>query len=226
MAIVQSSYIPWRGYFDLIGLVDEFILLDDVQYTRRDWRSRNRIKLGGKLSWLTVPTINRGNRSMEIRKVRISDSSWARRHWETLRHAYSGAEHFDSCRAWLEELYTGADSLCLSEINWRFLSAICKVLGLSTPLTWSFDYGPSDLRTTDRLVELCQRSGARHYLSGPTARAYIDQSKFDAAGISITWMDYSGYPDYPQLDPPFQAEVSILDLLFNTGPEARRFLKS
>lgn len=225
VAIAQSNYIPWRGYFDLIGLADEFILLDDVQYTRRDWRNRNRIKLSNGVTWLTIPVEARGRPLPRIRDIKVSRTDWADRHWETLRHGYSKARYFASCCGWLEELYRGNHSEYLSEINRRFLMRICQALGIGTPLGWSFDYETSASDPTSRLVELCRRAGADRYLTGPLARGYLDASMFAAAGISVQWMDYSGYRTYPQLFPPFEPRLSVLDLLFNTGSEARSFLE-
>jgi hypothetical protein len=106
-AIVQSSYIPWKGYFDLIRQVDEFILYDDVQYTRRDWRNRNLIKTPHGLSWLTIPVDVKGKYFQSIRETRIADPGWAERHWKTIVHNYSRAPHFDHHRQKLEELYLG-----------------------------------------------------------------------------------------------------------------------
>jgi hypothetical protein len=225
VAIVQSSYIPWKGYFDLINGVDEFILLDDVQFTRRDWRSRNVIKTPQGLTWLSIPVEVKGRYHQRICDTRVADASWARRHWSTIRHNYAKAPCFARYEGVFSSLYLGELPALLSEINYRFINAVCSVLGIHTPIRWSMDFSVSNDRT-DRLIDLCKAVGATRYLSGPTARAYLDENRFRAAGIGVCWMNYAGYPEYPQLHGPFVHGVSILDLLFNVGAEARSCLLS
>ena len=219
VAIVQSSYIPWKGYFDLIGSVDEFVLYDDAQFTRRDWRNRNRIKTPDGLKWLTVPVETKGKYDQAIKDTRVSDPSWAEKHWKSLVHAYSRAPCFSAYAASIEETYQDASNEDLSLINHRFLTVICGILGIDTEITWSMDYGATG-RKSERLVDLCQRAGATEYLSGPAARAYLDGPLFEEAGIDVIWMDYGGYPEYDQLYPPFEHHVTVLDLIFHVGPGA------
>lgn len=228
VAIVQSNYIPWKGYFDLIAGVDEFILYDDVQYTRRDWRNRNRIKTPTGAQWLTIPVEVKGKYLQRIRDVRISDRGWAATHWKTLAHHYARAAHFRALQPTVESWYDRVAALeLLTEVNESLLRAVCDLLGIGTRITRSSDYAVApDLPPTDRLVALCQHAGARTYLSGPAARAYLDTAAFDAVGIGVEWKSYDGYPEYPQLHPPFDHAVTVLDLLFNTGAEARRYLKA
>jgi hypothetical protein len=225
VAIVQSCYIPWKGYFDLINLVDEFVLYDDRQYTRRDWRNRNRIKTPQGSQWLTIPVEVKGRYDQRIDEARISDPEWADRHWKTLEHNYRAAPHFEDYSDTLASLYGGATDPRLSTVNRAFLETICRLLGIETSLSWSTDYDAHGTKT-DRLVSLCQASGATDYLSGPSAKEYMDESRFEEAGIQLEYMNYSGYPEYPQLHPPFEHEVTVLDLLFNAGPEAPQYMKS
>jgi hypothetical protein len=219
VAIVQSNYIPWKGYFDLIHAADEFILFDDVQYTRRDWRNRNRIKTKDGLTWLSIPVNAKGNYLEPIKSITVSDPAWGVKHWRAIAASYARARHFDSYAARFEELYLRGGEPRLSSINRRFLEAICDVLGIRTRLSWSMDYEVREGRT-ERLVSLCQQAGARTYLSGPSARGYIDAEQFAKAGIELQFFDYSGYPEYEQLFPPFEHAVSALDLVFNEGPAA------
>jgi hypothetical protein len=225
VAIVQSSYIPWKGYFDLIHAADEFILYDDVQFTRRDWRNRNRIKTREGARWLTIPVETRGHYLAPIRDIRTSDPSWPRRHLDTIRHNYARAPYFRDAEAWLEELYLGAMPSSLSEINLRFLTGCCERLGITTPLRPSGLDGTVEGRT-EKLVALCKRAGADRYLSGPSARAYLDEALFAREGIQVVYADYAGYPEYPQRFPPFDHQVSIIDLVLNVGLEAPRFMKT
>ena len=225
VAIVQSCYIPWKGYFDLINLVDEFILYDDRQYTRRDWRNRNRIKTPQGSQWLTIPVEVKGRYHQRIDETRVSDPDWAARHWKTLQHAYSATPHFDEYRDLVEGLYADPGGPLLSNINRRFLDALCDALGIETKLSWSTDYVAEGAKT-ERLVSLCLAAGADMYVSGPRARDYLDQERFAEVGIGQKYIDYSGYPEYAQLHPPFDHNVTILDLIFNAGPEAPRYMKS
>jgi len=225
VAIVQSNYIPWKGYFDLINLVDEFILFDDMQYTKRDWRNRNLIKTPAGLRWLTIPVAVKGNFFQKIQDTQISDPGWARKHWESIVHNYSKAKHFAAYRELFADLYLSSQERFLSRINYGFLSAICKILGIKTTLSWSADYESAEGKT-ERLVSLCRQAGATTYISGPAARDYLDETLFNDANISLEYMDYSSYPEYRQLSPPFEHRVSVIDLIFNEGPEATKYMKS
>jgi hypothetical protein len=225
VAIVQSSYIPWKGYFDLINNVDEFVLFDDVQYTRRDWRNRNRIKTPAGLAWLSIPVGSKGHFEAPIRQICVDDPSWAARHWRTIRSNYARAAHFRSYSSLLEELYLECDEVSLSAVNRRFLSAICEILGIRTKLTWSWDYEILPGKT-ERLVEICRQAKGTVYVSGPSAASYIDAQRFEQAGIELEYFDYGGYPPYRQLFPPFEHSVSVLDLILNEGPDARRYMLS
>jgi hypothetical protein len=224
VAIVQSNYIPWKGYFDMIAAVDEFILYDDMQYTRRDWRNRNRIKTPNGLQWLTVPVKVKGKYHQKIRDTEIDGSDWASAHWRTLIQNYRKAPHFNDIAAWLEGLYLAEPHTRLSRLNRRFIDAICAYLGIATVVSNSWDYSLVDGKT-ERLADLCARAGGTEYLSGPAAKDYIDESVFTDRGIKLTWFDYSGYPEYPQLWGEFSHGVTILDLLFNCGEDTHRYMK-
>lgn len=223
VAIVQSSYIPWKGYFDLMRRVDELVLLDDVQFTRRDWRNRNRIKTTHGPRWLTIPVETKGNYRSAIKDIRVSDRSWSRTHWESLRHAYSKAPSWDEYGPRVEELYARPSEEYLSQVNHRFLAEIRDMLGIDTELTWSMDYGGLGNKS-ERLAAICERAGAGAYLSGPSARSYLEEGVFREAGIEVLWMDYDGYPEYEQLHPPFEHHVSVLDVLFHVGSRATDYM--
>lgn len=225
IAVVQSNYIPWRGYFDLINSADEFILYDDVQYTRRDWRNRNIIKSPAGPRWLTIPVQVKGKYTQAIKDTLISDRWWNKKHWKTIVQCYSEASYFSFYREMIEDLYLGTNEMRLSNINFRFLRAICRVLGIQTKITWSMDYELIGDKT-ERLVSLCKQARGATYLSGPAAKVYIDEDLFRQENISVSYMDYSGYPEHRQLYPPFQSQVSILDLIFNEGPDATKYMKS
>jgi len=224
VAISQSNYIPWKGYFDMISHVDEFILLDDVQYTKSDWRNRNRIKTPTGIHWLTIPVRTRGRYLQKIRDASVDGNNWNRKHFNSLVYNYSRAPYFAMYRDWLEDLYLGPQSGWLYEINRHFLEAVCRLLAINTVFSWSWEYkGGAD--RNERLISICSEAGAGEFVVGPAAKNYIDEARFDQAGISISYFDYSRYAEYPQLYPPFEHQVSILDLVFNTGPDALRHLR-
>jgi WbqC-like protein len=224
VAILQSNYVPWKGYFDLIGSVDEFILYDTAQFTKNDWRNRNKIKTPRGVSWLTIPVRHDFGQSVE--ETTVSDPIWAMRHWDQLKQNYSGAAHFKEYAPLFRTLYVElAEIRHLSAINRRFLREVNQILGLKTVLTRSSDYRLVDGQT-ERLVDLCRQASATEYVSGPAAKAYLQEDLFEKAGVEIRYMDYSGYPEYRQLNPPFVHEVSILDLIFNEGQDATRYMKS
>jgi hypothetical protein len=225
VAIVQSCYIPWKGYFDLVNFVDEFILYDDRQFTRRGWRNRNRIKTPQGSRWLTIPVNVKGRYHQRIDETTISDPGWSGAHWRSLVHNYAAAPHFDAYRDTIEDLYRSAEEPSLSLVNKRFLERLCQLLGITTPLTPSTAYEVVGTKT-ERLVALCRAAGASHYLSGPTAREYLDERLFAEAGIRLSYMDYAGYPEYDQLYPPFDHFVTVLDLIFNVGADAPHYMKS
>ncbi|AEA67783.1 WbqC family protein [Pseudomonas brassicacearum] len=224
VAILQSNYIPWKGYFDIIASVDEFILYDDMQYTRRDWRNRNQIKTPQGLQWLTVPVLVKGKYHQKIRETEIDGTEWAAAHWKSLVQNYSRAPHFHEIAKWLEPLYLNTSYTHLSILNQRFIQAICDYLNITTRISHSWDYKQVDGKT-ERLAELCVQAGATEYVSGPSAKNYVDEQIFEAMNIKLTWFDYAGYPDYPQLWGEFTHGVTILDLLFNCGKDSHRQMR-
>lgn len=223
VAIVQSNYIPWKGYFDLIAAADELILYDDMQYTRRDWRNRNQIKTPQGVQWLTVPVQVKGKYAQKIRETETDGTDWAAEHWKSLAQNYRRAPHYAEIAAWLEPLYA-APPTNLSQLNRAFIEAICVYLGIATTIKNSWDYQLTEGKT-ERLASLVAQAGGTEYISGPAAKDYVAEDVFRSLGIRLTWFDYAGYPEYPQLWGPFTHGVSVLDLLFNCGKDAPRCLR-
>ena len=223
VAIVQSNYIPWKGYFDLIGSVDEFIFYDDVQYTRRDWRNRNKIKTAGGLQWLTVPVSAKGRYHQTIRETALDGDRWVEKHLRSISQGYAQTPHFEEVSALLSPVYRRGHTL-LWKLNHELIAAVCGYLGIRTLLTDCQDYRPEG-NPSERLASLCRQAGADEYVSGPAARTYLDEGVFRALGIGVRWFDYSGYPEYPQQWGPFEHHVSVIDLLFNCGPGSARWLE-
>lgn len=225
IAIIQSSYIPWKGYFDIINHADEFILLDDVQYTKRDWRNRNRIKTPQGLKWLSIPVKTKDKYTQKIKDTQISDPGWGLKHWETIQHFYRTAPYFKQYHNRFEDAYLNCTHQYLSRINYRFICLINEILGIDTPLFWS-DSDPGIADPNHRLIDICLKRKATQYLSGPSARQYINIRAFENRNVHIKWMDYSKYREYDQLYPPFSHFVTILDLIFSKGPDAKKFMNS
>lgn len=227
LIITQSNYIPWKGYFDSIALADEFILYDDVQYTRRDWRNRNLIKTPQGLQWLTIPVEVKGKFFQKIKETQISDNKWIHDHLKAIRLNYAKAEHFKEVFPLIESIYHKAEKfIYLSEINYLFLTEICNYLNIHTPIKFSYEYPYKSEDRNERLIEICQLAGATDYYSGPAAQNYMDLDLFKKHNIRVHWLDYSGYKEYKQLYPPFEHGVSIIDLLLNEGKESRTYLKN
>ncbi|MCA9415865.1 MAG: WbqC family protein [Candidatus Omnitrophica bacterium] len=222
VAIIQSNYLPWKGYFDMIHRVDTFVFLDDVQYTTRDWRNRNKIKMSdGSAKWISVPVT--GGRDQLICEAKIDYSSnWANKHLEALRHSYGETSHFDRYFPAIKEILEGSPEL-LSQLNRALVEKICGWLGIGTELRSSKEFGVPGSKD-DKLIGIIREVGGDSYLSGPAARDYIVDEKFEKAGIGLEYMDYSHYPTYEQISEPFEHGVTILDLLFMVGEEAPKYI--
>lgn len=222
VAIIQSNYIPWKGYFDIIHDVDQFIFYDDVQYTKNDWRNRNKIKTQSGLHWLTIPTGSHNDKL--IYEVEIEDSCWTNKHWETIKQSYSKAPYFHKYKDFFEHFYLGAKWINLSEMNQYLIKTISKdFLGIETDFRDSREFHLEGKRLA-RLIDLLLKAGADLYISGPTAKSYIDENCFRDVGIKLVYKDYSDYPEYLQLYPPFEHAVSILDMLFNCGQQTPDYI--
>ena len=224
IAILQSNYIPWKGYFDLINMVDEFIIFDQVQYTKNDWRNRNQIKTKQGIQWLTIPVRHKES-DQKIVDTKVSDLKWNTKHWRTIQQSYSKAPYFKEYKDIFEEFYLNNTEEYLSQINFQLIKIINQILGIKTVIKWSSDFDLVEGQT-EKLLGICKQAGADTYLSGPAAQGYFDEQLADQEGIQVEWMDYSGYPEYNQLHEPFEHGVTILDLIFNEGPNATKYMKS
>jgi hypothetical protein len=208
----------------MIAAVDEFILYDDMQYTRRDWRNRNKIKTPLGTQWLTVPVQVKGKYHQTIRETAISGTDWAIAHWNALYLNYRRAAHFDAVAERLEPLYLRTKHSHLSHLNRALIEWVCDQLAIKTKISDCAEYVLNGGKT-ERLADLCAQAGAGEYISGPAAKSYIDEYVFARRGIKVTWFDYIGYPEYPQLWGEFRHDVTILDLLFNCAKDAPRYMK-
>ncbi len=223
VGIIQSNYIPWRGYFDFIDGVDLFIFHDDLQYTKGDWRNRNKIKTPNGLCWLTVP-VKYDRTSQLIEETRIDYSQrWQQKHINQVKTNYHKTPFYS---LYADELFTIIERNfeTISELNRTLIKWGMSKLSIDTPLRMSSEFSPVGSKT-DRLIDILKKANANIYLSGPTARDYLETEKFVAAGIQLEYKSYQ-YQDYPQLWGTFESAVTILDLLFNCGEYSQEYLKS
>lgn len=224
-AILQPSYIPWRGYFHQIYKADLFVFYDDVQYDKRGWRNRNRIKTARGPEWLTVPVASKGAQldHTPINAIPICwDRAWNEKHWLTIKHAYAQAPYLDHYAPLLESFYSRRPQW-LADFTIETTIALAAELGIAQTRFVRASALSATGQKTERLLNILRIVGATHYISGPSARAYIEPEQFAAAGITLEYMTYD-YPVYPQLHGQFESQVSILDLLLMTGPAAGQYI--
>lgn len=223
VGIIQSNYLPWRGYFDFIDEVDLFIVHDDLQFTKGDWRNRNRIKTPNGARWITVPVHYQRTAQLICDTTIDYSQNWQREHRNLLAASLSRAPHLEDVWRLLEPAWS-AGHRTISELNVALMRGICAYLDIRTPLRMSAEFAVTGVRT-GRLIELLTAVGATTYLSGPAGRGYLDEPRFADAGIRLEYKQYS-YPPYSQLWGPFDGSLSIVDTIANCGPAARRVLTS
>jgi len=226
VAILQSNYIPWKGYFDIINLADIFIIYDQAQYTKNDWRNRNLIKTPQGSQWLTIPVKRTSLKAQRICDTEVANAVWRKKHWHSLLNNYRKAPYFSQLEPSFRCLYLDNTHIInLSQINLQFITVINQILGITTEIRYASEFTLASGKT-ERLVDLCKQNHASHYISGASAQSYLDLERFKQENIKLHWMDYSQYPEYSQLYPPFIHSVSILDLLFNHGSNAYKYMCS
>ncbi len=224
VGMTQSNYIPWKGYFDYINSVDEFYFYDDVQYTKQDWRNRNKIKTPNGIEWLSVPVGSK--RSRLIYEVEISQSNWQKSHWGKIRQSYQKSPYFKMYKDFFDEIYLGTTWTNLSDMNQTMTQRIAsELLGITTKFGDSRAYHLTGDKA-ERYIPMLKEIGCTTYVSGPSAKDYLTEEMMANEGIKLEWMNYDGYPQYPQPYPPFEHSVTVLDLLFNTGPDAQKYMLS
>lgn len=221
--ITQSNYIPWKGYFYAISKVDVFVVYDEMQYTKRDWRNRNLIKTPNGLKWLSIPVEVKGKYFQKINETKVLDKKWNKSHLGTLKQNYNKAKFYKETIGWIEELYMKCDFEYLSEINLYFIREINKFLNIDTEIRFSKDFKLHEDRNM-RLINICKDLNASDYYSGPAAKSYMNEELFYANNIKFRYFNYSNYPQYTQLYDGFEHGVSILDLIFNEGIDSIKFL--
>ena len=224
IALFQSNYIPWKGFFDIINDVDVFVFYDDVQYTKRSWRTRNMIKSKNGTLWLSVPVVNDNLRDKMIFEVEVDNSQqWQQKHYKSITLSYANSPYLNDFIDKLEIVYLQNSWTNLSEMNQFIIKMICEHLGIKTEFINVKDLNVSGARNGERVINVCKKLDCDHVINGPTARDYMDQDLFDAAGVTIEYKNYE-YPTYRQLGLPFEHSVSVIDLILNTGPDAPYYI--
>ena len=220
-AIIQSGYLPWKGYFDIVNEVDLFVFLEDVQYTRSDWRNRNKIMTAHGPKWLSVPVQQRHGQSIFEARIDYSHR-WQAKHKRAIQLSYGRAAEYDEYAGSILSIYD-THFETISQLNMHAIRIVSRLLGINTRFVNSLQLKVSGTKD-DRVIGICQAVGINHYLSGPAARSYIDEAKFARASIALEYKDFCGYPEYRQLYGPFEHHVSAIDVLFNCGQRAPYYI--
>ena len=222
VAVHQPQYLPWLGYFDKIRRADVFCFLDNVQYKKNDWQNRNRIKTAQGWQWVTVPV--RYRFPQKINEVAINNAvAWKAKHFQTLITNYSRAPYFKKYAPIFEQVYS-QDWERLSDLNIVFIERLRASLGLDQGTT--VKASDFDLREdpTDRLIDICKSINADTYLSGQDGTNYMDLERFTQSGIRVIIQNFN-HPVYSQIFNDFRSHMSVVDLLFNCGPESQQKIK-
>ena len=221
--ISQSNYIPWKGYFDSIRKVDVFVVYDDMQYTKRDWRNRNLIKTPQGLKWLSIPVEVKGKYFQKIKDTKIADKTWNLSHWEIIKQNYKKAKSFIETVEWIESLYRNCNFDFLTDVNLHFIREINKYLEINTEIRFSSEFQLADEKN-ERLLNICKELNVTDYYSGPAAKEYMKEDIFLMNKVEVHYWDYYTYPVYEQINGEFEHAVSILDLILNEGSSSLKFL--
>lgn len=224
VAISQSNYIPWRGYFSNIKKVDHFVLFDTVQYTKRDWRNRNKIRSNDKSIWLTVPVSVKGKFFQSIEDTKVIDFSWKTKHLNSIYHSYRKASSFEEYFPLIEDIYAAIDTPSISSVNEHLIRSFCKILNIDTRISQASDFKVSEDDRNNRLIELCKKTNSNVYYSGPSAQSYLDKNLFNKKGVEVKYFDYQNLSNYQQIHGTFEPYVSVVDLLLNMGAESSNFI--
>lgn len=230
VCIVQSNYLPWRGYFDLIAKCDLMVVYDSVQYTVNDWRNRNRLKGPSGPMWITVPVRTKGRTGQRVRDAEVVDHSWVRAHRNTVQSALGRARYWGWMADGLAGAWeTAATASHLHVVNRSFIDAVIRLLELPTAVVEDVDVlrdGDRTLTPSARVAEVVARVGGSSYLTGPAGLDYLVPGDFADRGVRLEVIDYGSLQPYPQQFGPWLDGMSVLDLLANVGPGSRSHLTS
>lgn len=211
VTIHQPDFLPWLGFFDKWASSDLYIILDDVQFLRRGWHHRDKIKTRDGVRWITVPVIKRGKYDQLIRDVEIDNSTdWRTKHLKTIEFNYKKAPNFEYFFRKINDIFSINDNM-LIDLNMNLLNFVAKELGITAPAVFASDYYIKTT-STQRLVDLVKKVGGDVYLTGAGSKNYLDEALFSEAGIKVRWHQFD-FPAYPQLHGKFEKNLSVLDFL-------------
>lgn len=215
VVILQSNYIPWKGYFDLINDADIFVFYDEVQYTKNDWRNRNKILTKNGVQWLTIP-ISAESVKNKISEVLLNDPFWQTQHYKSLSLGYRKSPFFHQLEELINDVYINHKWVKLIDLNRYIIQKTSELLGIKTRFVDSKDYIEGDDKI-GRLITVLKNLNASEYITGPAAKDYLSNNeiKFAENNIKLTYKSYPSYPEYMQLQQPFQQYVSIVDMIAN-----------
>jgi len=221
LAIHQPNFLPYIGYFHKMAAVDQFVLYDDVQFTKEGFINRNRIKTPTGAQWVTVPVLTKGRLEQKIMDVEImSNGNWRKKILGSIRQNYGRSAYFKVYYESFEEIILRQLSR-LVDLNIALIEWVRTIVGIQTPMTRSSTIPGVTGSSTERIISICRKFGADSYYSGKGGANYQDQMFYDREGIQLV-MSHFPHPDYPQPWGVFEPRLSIIDLLFNVGPDSHR----
>lgn len=224
VAIMQPTYLPWSGYFGLMQSVDVFVLLDSVQFGRRSWQQRNRIKTASGAQWLSVPVLSKGKREQLICQVEVDKGSgFAASHRRSIEMSYAKTPCFTQCADRILPFLDNGSTL-LADLNISVILELKAELGITTRLLRSSELHCSGAKA-DLLASLCRQIGATTYVSPPGSKEYLDESDaFESAGVQVQYFEFK-HPKYQQPFGEFLPYMSIIDMLFNCGERSSSLIQ-
>ncbi|GAB6189232.1 WbqC family protein [Marinitoga arctica] len=223
IAILQPNYLPWKGVFDMINLVDVFVFLDDVQYTKHDWRNRNKIKTKNGAQWITVP-VKSNSIKQKIYEVEVSDKiNWQKKHYYSFLANYSKAKYFKEYEFLIKNFYMEKKWTKLNDLNIYTTKKIAEILKINTKFVKSSELNILTQDRNQRIIDIIKYFNAKIYVSGPSAKNYMNIKKFEQNNIQIYFMNYD-YPEYLQLYDGFIHNVTVLDVIFNCGEKSSKYI--
>jgi hypothetical protein len=215
--ITQSNYIPWKGYFTTMRKATHLVVYDSMQYTKRDWRNRNKLITKNGPTWLSIPVKVKGKYYQKINETEVSDLNWAKDHWNFIETNYKKAPFFNEYAEIFKNIYVNQTSNMLTDINVYFLKTIINLLNIDIKIIDSRDFNLIGDKT-EKLVNICKELEADEYFTGPAAKEYMVEELFIKNNIKVTYYNLEGFKEYKQLWNGFDHHVSILDMFFNLGP--------
>jgi len=222
ISVHQPQYLPWLGYFHKMYEADAFVFLDNVQYKKREYQNRNRIRTKTGEIWLTVPVLKDIDPYPNILSVRIDNSQkWQKKHWRAIYINYSPTPFFKKYSGFFEDIYK-KEWKTLAELNIYIIRYIARSLGIDRPIYLESQLN-IEVKNTRRIIGICKALKADTYLSGVGGKNYLDEKQFDLERIKLIYQDFN-HPRYPQRYKPFIPFMSIIDLMFNCGEDSLKIL--